>query len=100
MATYTELAAITNDSGWSGLMEKIQVAIVIKAVAIIDSTTPAASLLEWAKSAVANPGSAAQSIAYYVVGANSTATLSQITGASDTAVQNNVNDAVDALYGV
>lgn len=99
MATYAEIAAISNDPSWSGLIDKVRVAVAIKAAAVIDSATPPAILLEWAKSAVSNPGPAANAIVYYVVAKNSAAAISAITSASDAAVQTNVNAAVDALYG-
>ena len=100
MATYTELATIKDGTEWNGLLEKIRVACVIKAAAIIDSTTPAATALEWAKQAIAKPEQAGDFIAHYVIAANADASLVQIYGATDNAVQNNVGNAVDAIYGV
>ena len=99
MATYAELATIKDDDAWNGLVNKIAVACSIKATAVIDSATPPATLLEWAKQSIADPLSASNDIVYYVVASNSSATLAQIYGASDTAIQNNVNTAIDAVYG-
>ena len=99
MATYEELASVYRDPEWTQLIEKIRVACAIKASAIIDSPAPAASLLAWAETAIKNPNKAGDDIAFYVVSANSSATLAQIWAATDVAVQDNVNTAIDALYG-
>ena len=98
MATLAELGDITSDAQYGDLLKKVRVAAVIKAVAIINSTTPAQTALDWAKDAVANPTSAGDGLIYYVIGANESAALSAIYGASDTAIQTNVDAAVDVLY--
>ena len=99
MATYTELSTIQEDILWNDLLAKIRVACVVKASIIIDSASPAASALEWAKGAVLSPTNAANGIAFYVVIVNKDATIAQIYAADDAAVQLNVDAAVDALYG-
>ena len=99
MATYAELAGITNESGWSEFVDKIRVAALIKAAAIITSTTPAESLLNWAKGTIAAPGPAANSVAFYVVAANASLTIATILSATDSQIQDKVDEAVDALYG-
>ena len=45
-----------------------------------------------------NPISVAETVYYAVVAANKSATVSQITGASDAAIQSNVDDVVDNLF--
>mgnify|MGYP000120630598 FL=1 len=100
MATYTEIAAIQEDPLWNGLLSKVRVACVIKAAAIIDSTTPVATALEWARTTIADPTKAGNVIAYYVIAKNSAATTAQMYAATDAAVQTNVDVAVDAIYGV
>ena len=99
MATYTELSTIREDPLWNDLLAKIVVATSIKAAEIIDTVTPAPTLLEWAKGAIAKPSNAANDIAFYVVAANQVATIAQIVGADDTAIQTNVDVAIDAIYG-
>ena len=99
MATYNELVAIVEDPSWGILLGKIKVAITVKAAEVINTPAPPASLLQWAKDALGHPGQAASDVAYYVIAENKSATVSQILNASDTAVQSNVNLAVDALYG-
>ena len=99
MATYTELATVYRADEWTGLIEKIRVACAIKATAVIDSVTPAAAMLTWAENAIKSPNKAGDDIAFYVVSANASATLAQIYSATDSAVQDNVNAAIDALYG-
>ena len=99
MATYEELSTIQNNADYNVLLNKIQVACAVKASAIIDSATPAAEALEWAKGAIASPNAAGRSLVAYVIASNKAATLAQIYAASDTAIQTNVDDAVDAVYG-
>ncbi len=99
MATYAELATIKDDDAWNGLVNKIAVACAIKATAVIDSATPGVAVLEWAKQSVAEPLKASNDIVYYVVSSNSSATLAQIYSASDVAIQNNVDAAIDSVYG-
>ena len=99
MATYLELAAIQDDPAWNDFLSKVRVACVIKASLIIDSATPGATALEWAKNTISNPTQAGNVIAYYVIAKNSGATTTQIYNATDTAVQTNVDTAVDAIYG-
>ena len=100
MATYAELSTITEDPLWNDLLAKIRVACVVKAGVIIDSATPAASALEWAKAAIANATQAAEGVAFYVVIVNKSATITQIYSAADADVQTNVDSAIDAIYGV
>ena len=99
MATYIELSTITEDPLWNDLLAKIRVACVVKAGVIIDSVTPTATALEWAKSTIANATQAAEGVAFYVVIVNKSATITQIYAADDPAVQTNVDTAIDAIYG-
>jgi hypothetical protein len=100
MATLEELGNITNDTNWGLLAEKVRAAAAIKAASIINSATPTAGQLAWAKSAINNPKNAGDDIIFYVISANAGATVAQIFSAPDTAIQNNVNDAVDKLSEV
>lgn len=94
MATYQELFSIRNDPV---LHEKVTVAVTIKAQSLIDSTSPTQADIDWAKETLDNPSERADRIMYYVLAANSTATVAQIQGASDSLVQANVDSAVLAL---
>ena len=100
MATYIELTTIRDVPEWNFLLSKIVVAVTIKASEVIDSATPQATLLAWAKEAIANPSDAGNDVAYYVIATNQAATLVQIYGASDAAIQAKVDKAIDAIYGV
>ena len=100
MATYIELSTIHLDPQWNDLLAKVRVACSIKAAAIIDSATPAAEALAWAKEATKKPGAAGNDLVFYIVAVNKAATLTQIYGAIDADVQTNVDSAVDAIYGV
>jgi len=99
MATYQELANISNDASWSGLVDKVKVAVTVKAAAVIDSTTPPATLLDWAKGAIISPGTTALTLVYYIVAKNQAQDIATILAAGDAAIQTNVDAAVDALYG-
>ena len=98
MATYLELARITEQNDWGDFFDKVVTATVIKATAIIDSSTPSAEAVQFAKDALGQPRVAADSLVYYVIGANDSATIAQIFAASDNSIQTNVDAAVDALY--
>lgn len=94
MATYSELFAIQNDAT---LRNKIQVAVTVKAQSLLDLASPTANQVLWASNALNNPTQTMVRIMPYVLAANKSATQSQITGASDSAVQTNVDAAVDKL---
>lgn len=98
MATYLELARLTEQNDWGDFIDKIKTACVIKATAIIDSTTPTAEAKAWAEATIADKENAALSLVWYVIGSNDTATVTAILTASDSAIQTNVNSAVDVLY--
>jgi len=100
VATYAELATIrSDDTQWGDFLAKVRVAAAIKATEIIDAATPPEAALSWAKDTIANPTSAGDGIVWYVVGKNDNLALSAIYGASDSAIQSNVDAAVDAIYG-
>lgn len=98
MATYLELARITEESTWGAFIDKVKAGCVIKATAIIDSPTPTAEAKAWAEATIADKESAASNLVWYVIGSNDTATISAILTASDNAIQTNVDAAVDVLY--
>ena len=98
MATYLELSNIASEAGWGEFTEKVKTACIIKATAIVDSATPAAEALAWAKSTLVNPSESAKGATWYVIGANESAIVAQIVGAIDGDIQANVDAAIDAIY--
>lgn len=97
MATYSELlTASTNDV----LRQKVRVACVLGAekVRVEDIATANHALrLEWAKAVYASPETEGNRMIWAVLAQNSTATLAQITGASDALVQTAVDAAVNVF---
>lgn len=97
MATYSELVTASNNAL---LVEKINVACFIAAEKIrleAPATGNHANRLLWAKSVYSNPGQAGRMMVWAVLAQNSSATLAQITGANDAAVQTAVDAAVDVF---
>ncbi len=97
MATYAEmLTASQNDI----LRQKVLVACVVAAEKVRTEGTGVTNhtaRLAWAKAAYANPEQAAKGMAMAVIVQNATATLAQITGATDALVQAAVDAAVDVF---
>lgn len=81
------------------LIKKVSAALVVWAQGIIDQATPDASELAFAATVMSNPSNEAHRVIKYVIAANGASDVSTITGASDTAIQNNVNVAAVALAG-
>jgi hypothetical protein len=103
MATYDELFQAGQDQA---LQNKVTVAATIAADTILqgnDTTNPPwdqtapqpANRRIWAKQTFEDPTGTGRSFMPALIAANSTATLAQITGASDINIQNAVNAAVD-----
>ena len=100
MATLQELRDLFRDSD---LLEKVESALIISANNML-SGTPTASQTAWAAHVFSSPASEAKKAMMSVLAANSTATPAQILGASDVAIQANVDSVsttlVAALAGV
>lgn len=94
MATYLELHSLASNSD---LQDKVEVAVIKKAQALIDAGNLTANAKAWCEEVLANPRSKGTDILYYVLAANSDAAVSAIQDATDSAIQTNVNTAVDAL---
>jgi len=94
MASYTDLFGLRSNSV---LINRIAVAVTIKAQVYVDTTPTDADQLTWASRVLTSPRPEAEKLLHYLVAADNTATISQITGASDAAIQTRVDDAVDAL---
>lgn len=95
MATYEELFGLGTNTV---LRNKVVVAVMIKATAVAKLATPTQLQIDWAKGVFASPISVGEVVYRAVIAANNTATASQIIGASDAAIQVNVNDVVDNLF--
>ena len=98
MATLAELDAITGDPDWEVLVGKVRVALVIKAYNLTELATPTAEQLAYAQQVFGNPSDNARIVTFYIVAANAGVSVANILGATDNAIQNNVNDAVDNLF--
>lgn len=98
MATLQELADLPENASWGDLVAKIRAALLIKAYNLTELPTPSQAQLDYATSVILDPGAQANQVAFYVVAANSGQTVANILGASDSAIQNNVNGAVDNLF--
>ena len=94
MATYAELHELRSDST---LRNRVTVAVVVKAQELMDSAAPTTGEIIWANDALQNPVQKAKEVLNYVIAANKSATVDQIQGATDVAVQTNVNTAADVL---
>lgn len=96
MATYDELRNIISTASGDPLKNRIFVAVMIKAQALVDGT-PTANQLAWATEALADPLSKLEQVLHYMIANNSGAAVSAITDAADTTIQTNADSAVDAL---
>jgi len=96
MATYVELVGLAGSA--DVLRQQIKMAIAKSALAITNEaagTTNHAARLAWAKSALGNLDAEVARVTWYVLAANSAATVGQITAASDATVQSAVDQAVN-----
>lgn len=100
MATYTELFEYRSTDEYQTLTNKIAVAVAIKAQAIADLASPTAEQIAWAVSALNSPQGQAATVVHYVIAANNSLSIAQINAATDSAIQVNVDAAVDDLFGV
>lgn len=97
MATYAELhdLRVNLTPANAALRSKVATAVTKKAQTILDLAVPTANELNWAQSALATPEAMAGLLFPYVLAANSAATVASIQGATDAAIQTNVNAAAD-----
>ncbi len=94
MASYIDLFDLRSNSV---LINRIAVAVTIKAQTYIDGATPTTDELVWASRVLVAPRPEAQKLLHYLVAVDNTATIAQITGASDSAIQTRVDAGADAL---
>lgn len=93
MATYTELHDLLNDGA---LLDKIDVAVIIAAHGFVGgSALNQPQLDKWAEQTFSNPRAMSKRLLPFVLAANKDATASNIKSAADTAIQTNVNAAID-----
>lgn len=95
MATYKELYSLWHESD---LKNKVAVAVVVAAETIqdeVDTTPNHANRLVWAREALESTTSKTDPMYRIILAENKDMTVAQILGASDTAIQNAVNGAVD-----
>ena len=99
MATYRELFDAAEDNV---LLDRIKVAIIIAADIVlneVDTTPNHTNRVIWARTAFIDPGDQAKPFLYAVLAANKGATIATILAATDNAIQNNVNAAIDIFAG-
>lgn len=97
MATLVEITTLINDAPFR---DKCKAAGLIAATGIVTelgSVTNHANRLKWAKKMFTDPDAQGFPLARAVIAANNTATLAQISGASDSQIQTAVNAVVDTL---
>ena len=94
MATYSELRDLF---GNSDMKNRTEVATVKAAEALLAGVTPSTGEVSWAAAVLSKPSTEARKAYMFILAANSDATVEQITGASDAALQVNVNDVVSSL---
>lgn len=95
MATYSELFALRQNAD---LLNRVAVACTIAALAIMteDAATELhAQRVKWAVAVFQSPETWAQSMIRVVLASVSTATLAQITGATDASIQAQVNASIN-----
>jgi len=101
MATYTELMALYSNGD---MLNKVTVAAVVAANDLIAAASPTAADKAYAAKILSNPQAEAEIIWRGVLAANKDNTTAQITGASDSVIQNAVDAIIpalrDALAGV
>ena len=93
MATLQELRGLVNDSD---LHEKVEAALIISVQTILDGT-PTSDQKRYAAQVFSSPRGEANKAVMSVLASNSAATVAQITGATDAAIQTNVDSVVDTL---
>ena len=95
MATYTELYNLRNDNA---LKNRVVVAVIVSAETVMDEdagTDNRANRLLWARSVFAAPEREADRMFMAVLAANKDSAVATIQGASDAAIQANVDAHID-----
>ena len=95
MATYQELFDLRRNQV---LLDKVTVAVIVAAEVVfaeVGGTTNHANRIIWAREASIIPRGMAGVFMSAVLTANKTATVANIIGAADSAIQTNVDDVID-----
>ena len=95
MATYQELFDLRRNQE---LLDKVTVAVIVAAETIFaetGGTANHANRIVWAREASISPRAMAGVFMSAVLAANKTATVANIIGAADSAIQTNVDDVID-----
>lgn len=93
MATYLELQGLFNDND---LNIRVRTAVIIAANDLL-SGAPAAADRAFALNVFSNPKSMSEKVLMSVLAENSDATVANIQGASDSAIQANVDTVIPSL---
>ena len=97
MATYAELFELRHNSE---LKNKVTVAVIVAAESIRSLDPPDTNVrLAWAKAAFENAGGEVGRMLMAILAANKSVPAEDIEGASDTAIQTQVDAAVDLFAG-
>jgi len=95
VATYLELYAERTDSDF---LNRISVAVMIKAEELIDKSPPSSDEAKWAAAAIRDPDSKAGELAHYILASRKGQSQPDIIGGlTDVNIKNKVSDAVDKL---
>ena len=97
MATYLELREVFVEGS---LVNRTEVAVVVKAQAIFEEAAPSAERLAWAEGALSSSKADAYKFLKYVIADNKDVAASAIVEATDAALQTAVDAAIDKLYPV
>lgn len=97
MANYQELFDL-NSTG-TAIRNKVAVACTVKAHALLSMATPSVTQVAWASNTIKDPVKMADKIFPYVLAANKSASVAQITAAADADIQTAVDAAADKLIG-
>lgn len=95
MADYSELVDLMRDQE---MVEKAAVAVIVATETVrteSGATTNHANRLLWAKEALDNPLAMAKRMWPSAIAQNKSATVGQITGATDAAIQSNIEAVID-----
>lgn len=93
MATYAELYAQKDNQN---LIDRIEVALVIKAQSYLDGASTAPQRA-WARQVFADGQSEARRMLKYLLAKNKDATIAQITAVTDASLSTQVNAVADAF---
>lgn len=98
MATYNELHNALTGQTFNELRNRIWVATLVKAKAVIADANAPADRLNWAKNVFSDIDREAQLLTLNLIGGSTAQTIAVLAAVNDTAVQTAVNNAIDALY--